>query len=141
MIPARERGAPSGWSRAQVRHVGLDGAADVAGKIVAPQAVGDALGGHDLAAGEQQDGQDSTLTATAEIDLGVAVAGVEPAEYPDGAPSCARHPTSRSPGIEGRGGPASVRSVSATGAGRPERGEQFPGQPEVRIRLAWRVGG
>lgn len=77
-----------------MRHVRLDRAADVAGKVGAPQTVGDPLGGHELPAGEDQHGEDGTLTAAAEVDLGIAVAGVEPAEDPDPEPVAACHLTS-----------------------------------------------
>jgi hypothetical protein len=65
-----------------VGDVGLDGAADVRRQVVAPEAVGDPFGRDDLAAGQDQHGEDSMLTATAEVDLDVAVAGVQPAEDP-----------------------------------------------------------
>jgi hypothetical protein len=90
---ARARRAVRLQPPAQVGHVRLDGAAGVAGKIDAPQAIRDALRGHDLAAGEDQHCEDSTLTATTEVDLGVAVAGVEPAEdpEPEPVPPCQPH--------------------------------------------------
>jgi hypothetical protein len=75
--------------------VGLDGTARVGGQLVPPEAVGDALRRNDVASGEDQDGEDSPLTATAEVHLHVAVAGVEPAEDPDPKPASSRHPASQ----------------------------------------------
>jgi hypothetical protein len=65
---AGARGGARFEPAAEVGDVGLQGAAGVGRRVPAPDGLDEAVGGHDLAAGEQQHGQDGALPWTAQVE-------------------------------------------------------------------------